>query len=182
MSEELKPCPFCGGSAKLLGGPMAQETYSVWCENRHHQDYGFSKDEAITAWNTRSDLALAAQGALLEKIASWHDELANHDQSGLVYSSLVGIPISNADELDLSVRTHEWCATETRSLSPDATAALAEHTAKVRNDALREALEKITSNYPKNADTDYDKGLDYGLTSAAVIIEALITTEEKNDD
>ena len=54
--DKLKPCPFCGSNAKLMGGPMAHETYSVWCTGvgRHHMDYGFDKDTAIAAWNTRA--------------------------------------------------------------------------------------------------------------------------------
>lgn len=111
---------------------------------------------------TRSDLALAAQGALLKKAAA----------VDLTYPSFCSDEYQSAWDtalLEFSEAIHD--------LSPDATAALAEREAKIRNDTLREALEKITSNYPKNADTDYDKGLDYGLTSAAVIIEALITTE-----
>ena len=54
--DKLKPCPFCGSNAKLMGGPMVHETYSVWCTGvgRHHMDYGFDKDTAIAAWNTRA--------------------------------------------------------------------------------------------------------------------------------
>ena len=60
-APELKPCPFCGADAKLMGGPMAQETYSVWCQaprgQRHHLDgLGYKEAEAIAAWNRRADL------------------------------------------------------------------------------------------------------------------------------
>lgn len=52
----LLPCPFCGADAKLRGGPLAQETYSIWCRGTpsHHQDYGLDAEKAIAAWNTRA--------------------------------------------------------------------------------------------------------------------------------
>src|SRR5690606_35935826 len=28
---DLKPCPFCGSAAQMMGGPAAQEWHSVWC-------------------------------------------------------------------------------------------------------------------------------------------------------
>lgn len=52
---KLKPCPFCGGKARLV--PYGDEHYFVSCTNikccatagRHMQN----KDEAIKAWNRR---------------------------------------------------------------------------------------------------------------------------------
>ena len=52
---DLKSCPFCGGAAKMKGGPMAQETYSVWCTNLHHMNGSMDKQVLIDAWNTRTD-------------------------------------------------------------------------------------------------------------------------------
>ena len=52
--SELKPCPFCGGEAKVKGGPMAQETYSIWCINSHHMNGTMNKEDLIAAWNTRA--------------------------------------------------------------------------------------------------------------------------------
>jgi hypothetical protein len=58
MEGELKPCPFCGGEAACIeetawvigcfNGQCAAEP-SVWEP---------SKEMAITAWNTRADLAI----------------------------------------------------------------------------------------------------------------------------
>ena len=50
---ELLPCPFCGGEAKLKGGPMAQEFYSVWCENGHHLEGSLHREATMIKWNTR---------------------------------------------------------------------------------------------------------------------------------
>ena len=47
---QLRPCPFFGGDAHILGGPDAQETYSVWCI---HVDCGFSREGAAERWNKR---------------------------------------------------------------------------------------------------------------------------------
>ena len=57
-----------------------------------------------------------ARGDALEEAADWHMEVAKHDQSGMDYSEAVGIPINNWVDLDLSVKTHEWCAREILAL------------------------------------------------------------------
>ena len=50
MSEKLKPCPFCGGDARLLDG---LGEYWVFCVCRSSGPLCSSKDEAIRKWNTR---------------------------------------------------------------------------------------------------------------------------------
>lgn len=72
--SELLPCPFCGGKATLYGGPYAQETYSIWCENRHHMEGGMDQDEIKKAWNTRhipEGYALVSKSQLM----TWYDVL-----------------------------------------------------------------------------------------------------------
>lgn len=58
MSDELKPCPFCGGEAKTI------ETKQGWHMNIEHEPTCFHKTEvddewtkakAIEAWNTRAE-------------------------------------------------------------------------------------------------------------------------------
>lgn len=61
MSEiKLKPCPFCGGEAKINRMPHLWE-YSVQCNNVdcivHPETEGYEKgEEAIEAWNTRKPM------------------------------------------------------------------------------------------------------------------------------
>ena len=58
MTNELKPCPFCGGSAYLISYPPS---YLVKCEKCGSQTHVFKANcvtitreyEAIAAWNMR---------------------------------------------------------------------------------------------------------------------------------
>ena len=73
----------------------------------------------------RADVADAAVAAAYEAAARWHNENSEHDQHGLDYSALVGIPISNAAELASSVKMHTYSADHIRALTPaDAKVAL----------------------------------------------------------
>lgn len=56
MSEQLKPCPFCGSEAKIFHKYYG---WSVYCDNLNCQirtlgtwEYK-SIEQAITAWNRR---------------------------------------------------------------------------------------------------------------------------------
>jgi len=55
MKTELKPCPFCGGEARMVPPDSALPSWYAGCR---HCDQGFCEDSevgAIAAWNTRAD-------------------------------------------------------------------------------------------------------------------------------
>jgi len=58
--SELKPCPFCGGEAKINKMPYG-DTYKVTCYGcgitigfTYSHIHPKTKEEAVTAWNTRN--------------------------------------------------------------------------------------------------------------------------------
>ncbi len=62
MIEELKPCPFCGGKAKLYpcrkpngNGLFRDYLYTVVCsnDNCHGKPSYETREEAVKAWNKR---------------------------------------------------------------------------------------------------------------------------------
>lgn len=55
MSEELKPCPFCGGEAQVRSyGKSTNYVRCGACKGRTWGCYG-TEQEAIDAWNTRHE-------------------------------------------------------------------------------------------------------------------------------
>ena len=68
MSEELRPCPFCGGGAYIteLKTISGKTTFDIFCENMEcvassdrlscifWKRY-YNKNEVIKAWNRRAD-------------------------------------------------------------------------------------------------------------------------------
>lgn len=62
---ELKPCPFCGGDAKLMEmryGDGRYSVFGVFCQNDsgavqhgHFIDNYATEAEAVDAWNTRAE-------------------------------------------------------------------------------------------------------------------------------
>lgn len=61
MSEELKPCPFCGGEAACIEDGSHSTAWEIGCYNgqcaAEPSVWEPRKEVAITAWNTRANLA-----------------------------------------------------------------------------------------------------------------------------
>lgn len=53
MSDQLLPCPFCGGEAQTLGGCPYSLTVCTNCGGRA---MGRTLAEAIAAWNRRGEV------------------------------------------------------------------------------------------------------------------------------
>lgn len=62
---ELKPCPFCGGKARIM---LEEEDrpddsfHNVYCTGCGVQFWVKSKSQAIAAWNRRSDAVPVVRG------------------------------------------------------------------------------------------------------------------------
>lgn len=54
--EELKPCPFCGGEAKIIDGGESTSFPYVYCTScGTRSGYRLSEEDTIMAWNKRVD-------------------------------------------------------------------------------------------------------------------------------
>lgn len=54
MSNELKPCPFCGGKATLWQDLTADRQFHILCGCGGRVGWFETEEEAIRAWNTRT--------------------------------------------------------------------------------------------------------------------------------
>ena len=53
---ELRPCPFCGGAARLVGDPQEDGDCIVICDEcGATSGYFYDRDKAVSAWNRRVD-------------------------------------------------------------------------------------------------------------------------------
>jgi hypothetical protein len=60
MTEELKPCPWCGSNAKIEKLNNDYNQFIVRCDNQeicrvNPWTFGCGEGDAITAWNTRHE-------------------------------------------------------------------------------------------------------------------------------
>ena len=63
MANELKPCPFCGGDARVCADPTATRdtlgrkwAFNVCCDKCcATTGVAYSVDKAIEAWNRRTE-------------------------------------------------------------------------------------------------------------------------------
>ena len=55
MNDELKPCPFCGGLARIEAvHHRYSDTFNVCCEECGAEIVMFEEQEAVGAWNRRT--------------------------------------------------------------------------------------------------------------------------------
>ena len=151
--------------------------------NAAPSDRGFShRSNAIfESEYTRSDIADARVAAAYEAAARWHNENSEHDQHGLDYSALVGIPISNAAELASSVEMHTYSADHIRALTPDDAKAALE---AVRREAERAGYERGLRE-ALNIIGDYDEASDcpscHDTTSINEAVTALLDNPQEDE-
>jgi Lar family restriction alleviation protein len=56
MTDDLKPCPFCGGKAQFMASVIATGDYYVTCTNCDATTaYARTQAGAVRAWNRRTD-------------------------------------------------------------------------------------------------------------------------------
>ena len=60
MSNELKPCPFCGGKAELKNDLQDRV---VCTDCRANGPYFLTSNDAIEAWNTRAERTCKNRGS-----------------------------------------------------------------------------------------------------------------------
>ncbi len=115
MSDELKPCPFCGGKAVLTNVRMSGREFKVGCYNdlcwRPGTDYYDRSDHAVAAWNTRAQLTARADG---EAVAWATDGIIEHLRQG--NPATVG-PRPGAD-FNIPLYTHPSPALEADAPAP----------------------------------------------------------------
>lgn len=73
--SDLKPCPFCGGNARIWQDPSTRTAWFIGCDDAEQDCLGSvhwagTQAEAIAAWNARTvDPAAIREAALLADLA-----------------------------------------------------------------------------------------------------------------
>lgn len=139
MTDELKPCPFCGGKPKVY----QRGTWGVKCTCGgksfvHH--YGKTEAEAIAAWNARPEAEAMVAAAVEKAVVACYAEAWPEDG---VYDK------HHIDIQEIERATVDLCADAIRSIPHDRTALdamLAEE---------REACAKVAEKIGEQHEEDY---------------------------
>lgn len=81
MSNELLPCPFCGGEAEILTAESMNGGYlfGIMCNDcRSRGDVYDTEAEAVDAWNTRAERTCKEYGSVRvwQSCNVWSHELS----------------------------------------------------------------------------------------------------------
>lgn len=86
MEIKLKPCPFCGGEAYVVGIDD-NEAHFLWAACRNCGGMTFKTEkEAIEAWNRRSEGKTQAQYQIVLPIEIANKKELDHIRSWLAYT------------------------------------------------------------------------------------------------
>lgn len=69
-TPELKPCPFCGGEARVIyHGDSNFRAHEAQCLSCTATTFATTKSDAIAAWNTRTEAGVVRE--LVEALRAW---------------------------------------------------------------------------------------------------------------
>jgi hypothetical protein len=80
MSEELKPCHFCGAKGEVLHGDQGWWPYcsNDSCFLSNGPEYGdMSMADAVKAWNTRKSIQISEIDGVIEELSKESEYPAN---------------------------------------------------------------------------------------------------------
>ena len=90
MSDELKPCPFCGGDAFLRDDVSHGTAFFIGCATEEcfgEIHWAYTEAEAVASWNTRATpdhLSDPRMRALVEAATAIRDHLDRWQETGAV--------------------------------------------------------------------------------------------------
>ena len=92
MTEQLKTCPFCGGTANIAKGRIEFWAYCPYCGAK--TEFYETEQEAADSWNRRNETELA------EKIGKLEAEKAHLREALEFYAELDGNGIQLYGDMD----------------------------------------------------------------------------------